>query len=228
MHNKLIVGLSGKKQSGKDTIARYLVDSFASKESVGPTIKLYSFADILKKNICMDILGLTWEQCKGTDEQKNSLTSYKWSDFSFDMRKGHTIGMNINGVKRDVLISGFMTSRQVMQFVGTDIFRKYFGENVWVDATLKKIRKEEVSICIITDARFSSEVNSILSEGGIVIRLDRNVFPDDSHSSETSLDSYDFYSTKDCYLVNNGVMDIEAQNKRCLDIIKNKLYKTEE
>ncbi|GAG82717.1 unnamed protein product [marine sediment metagenome] len=49
------------------------------QENVWPFVKLYSFASPLK-NLCMDILGLTHEQCYGTDDQKNTLTHLKWED----------------------------------------------------------------------------------------------------------------------------------------------------
>jgi hypothetical protein len=229
MHKKLIVGLSGRKQSGKDTVANYVVNHFPERQSsvAQPSVKLYSFAHLLKKNLCMDILGLSWEQCNGTDEQKNTKTNYKWSDFPLDMRKNHTRTEMVRGTERKIYLSGHMTARQVMQFVGTDMFREYFGENIWVEATLKQIQKDDTSICIVTDARFPSEVNSIIYNDGIVIRLNRNIFPEDSHASETSLDSYDFVSTKNCHLVENRNMKISEQNKLCFNIIKDSYYKEE-
>ena len=53
------------------------------KTKLDPFIKIYSFADLLKKNVCMDIFGLTKEQCYGTDEQKNSDQMYAGGKFHF-------------------------------------------------------------------------------------------------------------------------------------------------
>jgi hypothetical protein len=44
-----------------------------------PLVKQYSFADLLKRNICVDILGLTHEQCYGTDSQKTCSWTYDCS-----------------------------------------------------------------------------------------------------------------------------------------------------
>jgi hypothetical protein len=44
-----------------------------------------------------------------------------------------------------------------MQFVGTDFFRK-MKTNVWVDATINKIKKEKPKIALITDFIFPNEV----------------------------------------------------------------------
>lgn len=49
------------------------------EQEIFPFVKIYSFADSLK-DICMSLFDLTYEQCYGTDEQKNSLTNLKWED----------------------------------------------------------------------------------------------------------------------------------------------------
>ena len=41
-------------------------------------IRIYGLADTLK-DLCIDILGLSYDQAYGTDEDKNSLTNISWS-----------------------------------------------------------------------------------------------------------------------------------------------------
>jgi len=71
-----ILAFSGRKQSGKSTSGEYVQDLI---RSINPkiSIKTYSFADPLKRNICIDLLGLTEQQCYGSDEDKNSLTNIR-------------------------------------------------------------------------------------------------------------------------------------------------------
>ena len=85
---------------------------------------------------------------------------------------------------------GAMTAREFMQFFGTDIMRKMY-EPVWVNACLNKIKKEQSELAIIADVRFPNEAKAIEDAGGIVIRLTRNIH-DDKHSSEIALDNYPF------------------------------------
>ena len=169
-----ILGISGRKQAGKNTMFNLILgiemltlgivrnkvelnsngkliisdvfgdDAFAGifdvdrnndtmrqflGEYVYPYIKNYSYADILKKDVCINILGLTYEQCFGTDEQKNQLTHLRWEDMpgnvKIDERETESLG-NIYYTLTPKS-SGQMTAREVMQYVGTEIFRKMYN-----------------------------------------------------------------------------------------------------
>ena len=52
-----IIAFAGRKQSGKTTSSEFLT-SVINKYSLG-TYKIYNFADTLKQDICINILGLT-------------------------------------------------------------------------------------------------------------------------------------------------------------------------
>ena len=109
-----IIGFAGRKQSGKTTSCEYVKQLMcqASRQisDCGDfPIKIYNFADPLKQ-LCIDILGLTEEQCYGTDDNKNEKVEC-YRNYAPDG-------------------SGRMTARQVLQYVGTDIFRK-MQHNVW-------------------------------------------------------------------------------------------------
>ena len=58
----IIIGLSGKKSSGKTSLCNYF-------QSFLKTPKIYSLAEPLK-NFCIDVLGLSYEQCYGTEKIK--------------------------------------------------------------------------------------------------------------------------------------------------------------
>jgi len=241
-----ILAISGRKQSGKNTIANFIIglkmvelkltknfkvlkeglwvsdilgdsennsgilDVSLNDENVqmflnaylNPFVRMYSFADMLKKNVCMDVLGLSYEQCYGTDKQKNAPTDIKWEDTPTALH-GHP--------------NGHMTAREVMQYVGTDILRK-MHPNVWVDAALRKIRHDNPETAIICDCRFPNEVEGVQKCGGRVIRLTRNGISDDVHLSETALDRESFDWNNFDAIIDNEGMTIAEQNE--------KIYKT--
>jgi len=113
-----------------------------------------------------------------------------------------------------------MTGREVMQIFGTECVREIFG-NVWADATLRSIKKNGRYLSIITDNRFPNEIEAVLSEpNGYIIRLTRSPFgAEDFHSSESSLDNFNWQRNK-CYVLDNSKMTIAQQNEAVLPILK--------
>jgi hypothetical protein len=70
-----------------------------------------------------------------------------------------------------------LTPRWVLQNWGTDVFRKYFHDSIWIASLENQLRNSETSV-VITDARFPNEHETIRSQGGIVVRVKRNSEPD--------------------------------------------------
>lgn len=85
---------------------------------------------------------------------------------------------------------GPMTAREFMQFFGTDVCRKMY-EPIWVNSCINKIQQEQSGLAIIADVRFPNEAKAIEQAGGRLVRLTRKIF-EDSHSSEVALDDYPF------------------------------------
>ena len=264
-----IIGVSGKKQSGKSSLCKYIscyynllfLNSFSEEElesliqskdgekvflssknylSSEPVdcediikssydlyrplyssvinsdekqprvpVKVYSFADPIK-DMCVNILNLREKQVNGTDAEKNSVTPYHWDNIPSIFKK------NSNS-------TGFMTARQVMQFLGTDIFREMFSQNVWVDACIKNISKESPKIALIADVRFPSEADAILKAGGLLVRLTRSIYQDE-HKSENALN--DYFSEPHPYVCKVPDVDIFEKNRLVLEFL-NKNIKTE-
>lgn len=240
-----ILGFSGKKQSGKSTSANFLyalhlINTKEFKEvginekgtievtkrngdflhidvckyymnigDIDPEIneiikylseyiKIYSFADLLKQEICMKILGLSYEQCYGTDDEKNQLSGCKLSNQE-------------------------LTSREVMQMVGTDFLRS-IKHDVWPDATIRKIQSDNAKLAIITDCRFPNEVDFIHNAGGKVIRLTRHL-PNlqNEHISEKILDKNTYDWNNFDYVIDNKDLNIEDQCKIVYEILTKEL-----
>jgi hypothetical protein len=222
---KLLIGISGKKQSGKNTMCDCLYNFFTEKYSSNDVLIL-SFADALKQKVCKDVLGLTEDQVNGTDEQKNSPTIYEWEKLPYEIRQKNHRGIEyaFNGeICNYIIPTGHMTAREIMQIVGTDLFRNYFDDSVWVNATLRTIENSDAKVVLISDVRFPSEVNSLIDKG-YVIRLLRDVCETDSHASETALDDFDF-GIDNCFIFDNREMSIEQQNKATIEFIKNNFAK---
>lgn len=239
-----IIAFSGKKQSGKNTSANFIYSIFLAQTNffkeislttkgtievkkqnsedwleldvvkyyynigsideeisglikfLNPIIKIYSFADILKKDICMDILGLSYDQCYGADEDKNVLTH-----MSYDNQ--------------------LLSSRDIMQLVGTDFFRKIYPD-IWPNATINKIKKEAPNFALITDCRFPNEVDFIKKNQGKVVRLTRqlpNTNPETEHISEKILDKNHYDWNNFDYIVENQDSSIEEQCNQIYDIM---------
>lgn len=262
--------MCGKKQSGKNTSANYLVgrmlvaigmvrtgfsitdagelhvndidgDTSLSgivdlynrnptardfmEEHVYPYVKLYSFADILKE-LCIELLGVSEEQCYGTDMQKDSPTHLLWENMPGVITTTKPKETKAND-KFVYHAPGPMTGREVLQFVGTEIFRR-MSTNIWANATVNKILSEQPELAIITDCRFPNEVEAVQAAGGKVVRLLRDNGKGDTHLSETALDNYPL--EKYDGVIDNKNFNIIENNEELLDIIVNKFewFKDEE
>ena len=162
----------------------------------------------------MEILGLSHEQCFGTDEQKNSLTKLNWKDMpDYGIPEIYkAIESCDDEIRYTYPKAGFMTAREVMQYIGTDIFRK-MNKTVWVDALINQIKIEQPELSIVCDVRFPGEVEAIQEAGGKVIRLERSPFKDDEHESEKALDNINFHWSKFDAVIGNQAMSIPEQNE---------------
>jgi hypothetical protein len=158
-----VVGISGKKRSGKDTMADVFVEQGFER---------HAFAEPIKGAAKM-IFNLTDEQVDG--DRKEEPDPY-WD----------------------------RTPREIMQHFGTDAFRETYGEEVWVDSLIQRLRLRLPSHAVVKDVRFPNEVTGLQERAGAqVIRIDASerLDHDDSHASETALDGYGGF---DLTVANNG------------------------
>lgn len=92
--------------------------------------------------------------------------------------------------------------RGLMQRMGTEVGRRLWGENFWVEAAMKKIPLG--ANVVFSDVRYPNEADAIHENGGQVWRISREgVGPANDHGSEISLDTYDFHH----YIANNGSIE---------------------
>lgn len=184
---KLIVADSDRNlhEAKLDSKDPAVVDYLASQ--VWPFIKKYSFADPLK-SIANIVLGIDNNLLYGSQEDKNTLTQLKWEEMPTKVVKKFKKGEQSTV---DDSSRGLMSVRDVLEYVGSEIFRK-MSPNCWADALIRTIQKDLPNFAIIDDIRFSNEVFSIQQAGGKVIRLDlvTEESAANTHTSNTALDDF--------------------------------------
>lgn len=145
----MILGVTGLIGSGKDTIADYLVTTHGFKR--------ISFAASLKDAVS-SVFGWDREMLEGTTK-----ASRVWRE-------------EVDEWWAERLAMPNLTPRWVLQYWGTDVFRNHFHKDIWVASVENKLRSAKDNV-VITDCRFSNEVNAIKGAGGITCRVIRGENP---------------------------------------------------
>ena len=144
----MIIGLCGMQGSGKDTVANILINKYGF-------IKI-SFAGILKDVVSV-MFDWDRELLEGVSKESRQWRETKdnwWSD----------------KLLKEV------TPRKVLQEIGTDVFRNNYESNIWVYCLENKLRKYgKGTNYVISDCRFTNEINMIKKLGGYIIQVNRNL-----------------------------------------------------
>lgn len=112
------------------------------------------------KYMAIDIMAFSPDQVWGSQENKD--------------RVDHRYGMSF---------------RHFAQCLGSSA-RTHLGDNIWVNATLDKIKRCGEQLCVVDDVRYPNESKAIYEMGGHVIKLICLDLPGESdHESEISVDS---------------------------------------
>ncbi|WP_432482563.1 deoxynucleotide monophosphate kinase family protein [Kineococcus esterisolvens] len=173
-----LVGFSGYARSGKNTAAEALVSQ---------GYRLAAYADKLRE-AALTLNPVVGAETQYIREMRDCHEDYEWEE---EVRLAEVVAANgWEGAKEE-----YPEVRRILQRLGTDVGRRLFGENVWVDALMGDLPGDRVAI---TDVRFPNEADAIRERDGLVIRVNRpGVGPAVSedggvHESETALDGYDF------------------------------------
>ncbi len=211
-----IIAISGKKQSGKTTAIKDLQNKIDVYE-------VLNFADCLKELVFSYFAA-------PTEEYEHTVHEPFTTEESKQLK--HPCGK---------------TYRELLQIIGTDMFRGLWPD-IWIEnykfraGILCTDYPQEVTI-LTADVRFPNEIECIQDLGGHVIRLLRNPF-NDQHESETALDNYSLRDGGEVVwnkvyneglqrmrskpgfdaIVDNRNMDIPAQNKAVIELIKERKW----
>lgn len=211
-----IIGISGRKQAGKNTVANYITGHVIKKLGMVSDFDISNKGELEietldnKGNKGWGILDPTRKDAEFTTYAEQELWPhvkiYHFADplkdlciNLFDLEPKQVYGTDDD---KNTPTKYGKTAREFLQTFGTDIMRS-IKDTVWVDYTIKKINQEQSSVAIIPDVRFPNEVNAIQSAGGVVVRLTRDVFSD-SHKCESALDSDKFDWNKFDYTIDNN------------------------
>ena len=177
----MIIGISGKAGSGKDTAAKMLevlyanpdisYEDFANKRYKNfADIQIVHFADSLKETAQVLFRIGEWE----TNTQEGKKTTINW------------IGKTV---------------RELLQGIGQGL-RDAIDPNLWVKILFANT--EDWSNYITADVRYPNEIKAIKERNGVLIRIDRKGAGAGNHSSETALDDYKEW---DVHIENNGSIE---------------------
>ena len=173
----LLVAVSGKARVGKDTFSKFLAS--ALKDITKEDYTLIAYADELKRRL-MEDFDLSHEQVYGDLKEEPDTRYPKKRDYS----KLHEDGKL--WVEKDL----YWSPREIMQFIGTDCYRKV-DDVFWVKAVFKRIEKDKLQNVILTDCRFKDEIDAVLDKGGFHIRILRDhnqIVHGMNHASEVSVE----------------------------------------
>lgn len=208
---KIIIGISGVLNSGKDTVGSMLYYIF--KNGTAATYRewsiKYDFPDLLMSNVpCVHfadfnkfILSEFYNipiECFYDRKYKDEL----WYSFStkmfineevvykekyFNISMIHLSGDNLNELvsRNDGKVC--IKLRTLMQYFGTNIVRNQVGNDIWSNKTIRDaiLLANRHGICLIPDVRYNNEAEAIKRQNNsFVLKLNRTTNNVVNHSSE--------------------------------------------
>lgn len=180
----MILGITGKAQSGKDTACRivqlintvdydcacsegkeekYILDNVDNILPITYMWEKHAFADKLKE-CASTILGVPRFMFE-SGEFKESFTSLPLSN-----KEGEP-----------------MTNREFLQYFGTEVGRN-IDKDLWIKALMYSYGRDKESHWIIPDVRFPNEADAIRNAGGVLWKIERDGSGAGNHISEKLID----------------------------------------
>jgi hypothetical protein len=196
----MIISISGKSQSGKDTLGKCIQYYFyENKENL-------SLEDFIKKDIKSN-----WRIKKFSYSLKKIVSEIVGCKTS-DLEKQEFKNKNL---KKKLRCKSVNTNRELLQYVGTKL--RKFNKRIFVDILMRDYNPETDN-WIITDTRFKNEIEEIKKYDCLTIHINRpnNVEKYHKHRSEIDLDKYNNYDTsvnnyfstkKELYLLIKKILD---------------------
>lgn len=194
----MIISISGLAGSGKDEIAKILINRH--------NFTRIAMADVLKE-LCASVFRLPLETFHDVNLKDKPFDE----PMTFDQAAASHLAYELNELGYDVCPVNFVkflgepleNPRKILVYIGTDVCRNTVDKDIWLNLTMKKIKSTEGHV-VVTDARFKNERNAIKSMGGIKMFVDRPIVTkafdaSTAHGSETDQlnDDYDVYVMND-------------------------------
>lgn len=229
-----IIGISGRKQAGKNTVANYINGSvLRDKEMISDFFieqdgSLAVNTKDTSGQIGYGIFDVTRKDTTFIEYAEKELWPYiKVYHFAdplkdlaiklFGLDSKLVYGSNDDkNEKTDFswcdLPSGKdskekLTIREFLEYFGTTIIRR-IKSDAWAKYTTNKIVSDNSEIAIIPDVRFPNEVQVIKDAGGSVIRLTRDIFHSD-FEAECALDKENYDWSNFDLVIDNSNLDLD-------------------
>lgn len=143
----MIISLSGAIGSGKDTLAKHLIENHGFTK--------VSFSGVLK-----DIVGILFQWPRPLLEG-DTRESREWRE---QVDEWWTDELDL-GVE--------ITPRWALQNIATEVFRQHFHQDIWILAVKRQLGLYPNAV--ITDARFLNELSFLSEMGGTMVGVYRNI-----------------------------------------------------
>ena len=182
MEDKTIIGICGRAHSGKSMLSDYLIDRYGYE-------KVY-FAQSLKE-FCAVLLGFPSvdEMNKHKTEEKDYVLGKKGVEY---ISSRTDIPYEVVLEEVQAIHSTFKSIRHALQFIGTDLIRKY-NPNWHVNELIQRIERSASDKIIIDDVRFPNELEVLERMGAKLVFVVRpNLENVTHHASEESLSWQNF------------------------------------
>lgn len=165
----MLIGLTGRAQSGKDTVYQELSVLYGPVRNV----ERRAFADRLYESAAQ-ALGVAASDLREwkLDDRVSLEVVDRDPGVSF-ARVGHLVRLTV---------------REYLQRYGTEAHRDVFGEGFWVDAL--DLTHGDHDLVVVTDVRFPNEAEAIRAHGGHVVRVVGPPTVDDDHPSEAPIEDH--------------------------------------
>ena len=188
----LLIGISGKAGTGKDTLALLLA-------SMLPHSQILKFATPLKEAAAA-ILHTPVASFEDPLFKKTLLPGELQQQHSMKVLDENTKPFWVNSVTAH-------DYRWFLQVLGTEVSRQLHPA-IWIWSFFNSPRFDPTRTTLISDVRFKNEANEIVRRGGILLRVENSRLPKPTylystpHASEVELDNYPFDHT----IHNNGTL----------------------
>ena len=184
----MIIGITGKARSGKDSFAEMLAEELY--ELTKKKFILMAYANELKMR-CQKDFDLSYDQLWG-DEKEIADFRYPKPSPVFKTTITGSRGVEEVEVESDDT-QEYWTAREIMQAYGQ--FYRSIDDLFWVKHLFMTISDKEYDNVIITDIRHPNEADPVKNNLGVVVqviseRSDKTDIHGENHISETAMDNY--------------------------------------
>lgn len=222
---KQIIAIQGYKNSGKNSVAdmlQFLLNTpswqhkyswfrvFGKNNALsGNKYQQVSYAGRLKE-VAGVILGVPVEMFENREFKENCYVDFTtlsliWKDDITDDSKilsDTKFSKEVKRLDKRLAREYYLSVRQVLQYLGTEVMRHYLGDDLWILSALKS----EHDKIIIPDQRFINEHCKSKENGAIVVHVTRPGCVAGTHASELELRTLEEEQMYDYLIKNNGTL----------------------